>query len=165
MKVFLLRHGMTARANSDVERALTPEGTAALKDVMSRRPSELSGITRIHTGPMARIQETANIAAQVIGYQGEIVVNQSLDKLSRGQEITATLKDIEMTEGDIILVSHESSLCNLLVYLTGDDVLMSNSSLCAIETTGWTRLDGELVWQESPNSSEIKRTRNFADMF
>ena len=165
MKVFLLRHGMTARADSDDDRALTPDGIEALKDVMNRRPSDLSGVTRIHTGPMGRIQETANIAADVIGYQGEIVVNQSLNKLSRGQEITATLNHIDMSSGDIILVSHESSLCNLLLYLTGDDVLMSNSSLCAIETTGWTRLDGKLLWQESPNSSEIKRTRNFADMF
>ncbi len=156
---------MTARADSDVERALTPEGSEALKDVMSRRPSELSAVTRIHTGPLGRIQETANIAADVIGYQGEVVVNPSLDKLSRGQEITSTLKDIDMSSGDIILVSHESSLCNLLLYLTGEDVLMSNSSLCAIEITGWTRLDGNLLWQESPNSSEIKRTRNFADMF
>lgn len=165
MKVFLLRHGMTARADSDIERALTPEGIAALQDVLSRRITDLSNVVHVFTGPMGRLRETANIAANEIAYQGEVTDNESLTKLKRGQDVTATLQDIDMSAGDLLLVSHESTLCNFLMWLTGDDVLMSNSSLCAIETQGWGRGDGKLLWQESPNSSEIKRTNHFADMF
>ncbi len=165
MKLFLLRHGMTARADSDTDRALTPDGKSALKKVVGRRLSELANVTQIFTGPMGRVKETAAIAAKEIGFQGHVIENQSLNKLSRGQDITATLKDIDMSANNILLVSHESSLCNLLLWLTGDDILMSNSSLCAIETSGWLRGDGKLLWQESPNSSEIKRTSHFADMF
>ena len=165
MKVFLLRHGMTARAETDVDRSLTEDGIKALQDVMGRRPDELANITTVFTGPLGRIRQTATIAAEAIGFDKEIIDNQSLNKLSRGQEITATLEDIDMLAGDLLLVSHESSLCNLMLWLTLEDILMPNSSLSAIETEGWTRGAGNLLWQESPNSSEIKRYSSFADQF
>ena len=165
MKVFLLRHGMTSRAETDNDRSLTDDGIKALQDVVGRRVDELSNINTIYTGPLGRIRQTATIAAQVIGFDKEVVDNQSLNKLSRGQEITATLQDYDMSAGDLLLVSHESSLCNLMLWLTLEDILMPNSSLSAIETDGWTRGAGKLLWQESPNSSEIKRYSNFADQF
>ena len=163
MRVYLLRHGMTARAGSDVERSLTADGIAALQEVVRRRADELSGVSCVFSGPLGRVRETATIAAKVIGYQGEIGDKQSLNKLSRAQEIIVTLEDIDMSAGDLLLVSHESSLCNLMLWLTGEDILMSNSSLSAIETNGWSRGVGTLLWQESPNSREIKRTSNFVD--
>jgi len=156
---------MTARADTDIERSLTDDGIVALRDVMSRRVDELANVVTIFTGPLGRLRETANIAADVIGHQDKIVDNPSLNKLKRGQDITATLEDVDMSAGDLLLVSHESSLCNLMLWLTGEDILMSNSSLSAIETNGWSRGDGTLLWQESPNSREIRRARNFADMF
>ena len=156
---------MTARAETDIERSLTDDGITALKDVMNRRVDELANVITVFTGPLGRLRETAHIAAQAIGHQHEIVDNPSLNKLKRGQDITATLKDIDMSAGDLLLVSHESSLCNLMLWLTGEDILMPNSSLSAIEIKGWSRGDGTLLWQESPGSSEIKRARNFADMF
>lgn len=165
MIVFLLRHGMTARAETDVDRALTDDGIAALKDVVGRRTSELSNLQAVHTGELGRIRQTGEIAAQVAAYKGDVLDNESLNKLKRGQEVTATLKEVDMSAGDLLLVSHESTLCNLMLWLTGEDILMPNSSLSAIEVKAWGRLDGQLLWQESPNSSEIKRARNFADMF
>lgn len=165
MNVFFLRHGMTARAESDDARSLTGEGEAALREVMARRVDELSQVGLVLTGPLGRIRETAKIAADVIGYQGDIVDNQSLTKLSRGQEIIATLDDVENYDGDILLVSHESSLCNLMLWLAGEDILMSNSSLAAVEIKSWAPRAGKLLWQESPNSRDIKRMINFADQF
>ena len=165
MKVFLLRHGMTARAESDIARSLTDDGVAALKNVMSRRPEELVNVRSIETGPLGRVRETATTAAEMISYDGEIIDNQSLNKLSRAHEIIATLKDVDDYSGDLMLVSHESSLCNFMLWLAGEDILMSNSSLSAIETDGWSRGAGRLLWQESPNSREIKRTSSFVDQF
>jgi len=165
MIVYLLRHGMTSRAETDGDRALTEDGVAKLRDVVGRRVEELSNLDKVYTGPMGRIKQTARIAAEVAGYTGDIIELKSLNKLSRGQEITAELKDTDMSAGDILLVSHESSLCNLMMWLAGEDILMPNSSLSAIETQAWGRIDGKLLWQESPNSSEIKRAINFADQF
>ena len=156
---------MTARADSDAERSLTVEGEVALREVMSRRTEDLSNVVTVFSGPLGRLRETAKIASQVIAYKGDILDNPSLNKLTRGEEITATLEDIDMSAGDLLLVSHESSLCNLMMWLTGEDILMPNSSLSAIETHAWSRGAGKLLWQESPKSREIKLSSNFADMF
>lgn len=165
MIVFLLRHGMTSRAETDMDRSLTQDGIAALQEVVGRRVDDLANLNKVFTGPLGRIRQTAEIAAEVAGYKGEVSDLQSLNKLSRGQEITASLQDIDMNAGDLLLVSHESSLCNLMMWLAGEDILMPNSSLSAIETQAWGRSDGKLLWQESPNSREIKRAINFADQF
>jgi phosphohistidine phosphatase SixA len=165
MKVFFLRHGMTARADSDADRSLTADGEAALREVMARRAEELNKVGHVLTGPLGRIRETATIAADAIGYKGDIVDQQSLTKLSSAQEIIASLDEAEKYDCDILLVSHESSLCNLMLWLAGEDILMSNSSLSAVQTTSWQRGSGTLLWQESPNSREIKRTSSFVDQF
>ena len=117
------------------------------------------------TGPLGRIRETATVAAEVIGYKGDIVDNQGLTKLSRGEDVIATLDEVDSYDGDILMVSHESSLCNLMLWLAGEDILMSNGSLAAVETTSWLQGSGKLLWQQSLNSSEIKRTSDFIDMF
>lgn len=165
MKLFLLRHGMTARADNDTLRRLTPDGIAALKDVMGRRKDELSAVKAIHSSPMERVRETARLAGDVIGFQGEVFDNPSLMKLTRGEEIIQSIENLDLDGGDILLVSHESSLCNLMLWLAGEDILMSNSSLTAIETAELKLGQGRLLWQESPNSSEIKRTAAFVDQF
>ena len=165
MKLFLLRHGMTARADEDLDRRLTDDGIAVLKEVVGRQIPEMAHVAQIHSGPMGRIQQTATIAGEVIGCQGDVTVNDSLTKLTRGEEIVATLENVDLAGGDIMLVSHESSLCNFLMYLTNEDILMSNSSLTAIETESLARGAGRLLWQESPNSREIKRTTAFVDQF
>jgi len=156
---------MTARADNDLDRRLTNDGISVLKEVVGRRIPEMANVFQIHSGPMGRIQQTAIIAGEVIAYQGELTVNESLTKLTRGEEIVATLENIDLSSGDIVLVSHESSLCNLLTYLTNEDILMSNSSLTAIDIESWNKGAGKLLWQESPNSREIKRTSAFVDQF
>jgi phosphohistidine phosphatase SixA len=165
MKLFLLRHAMTARAESDELRRITPDGTRALKDVVSRRLDELANIKAILSSPFERVKQTARVAAEVIGYEDEIIDNTSLNKLTMGEEIIESLKQFDHQGGDLLLVSHESSLCNLMLCLANEDILMANSSLTAIETVEIAYGHGKLLWQESPNSSEIKRSSNFADMF
>ena len=85
-------------------------------------------------------------------------------KLTRAEDIVPTLQHLTESS-NVMLVSHESSLCNFLLWLTGEDVLMSNSSLTAVRTDKLERGSGRVLWQESPNSSEIKRTEFFVDMF
>lgn len=164
MKLFLLRHGMTSRASTDEERSLTTDGINDLKDVVNRRKDEMQGITQVHVGPLWRVRQTGIVACNTFGYKGEIVDNPSLMKLTRGQEVMESLNHIKLIEGDMLMVSHESSLCNLLMWLANEDVLMSNSSLCMVETDEFAQGAGTLIWQESPNSSAIKRTSTWVDM-
>lgn len=165
MKLFLLRHGMTARAETDAERMVTPDGIEDIKRVMARRKDELANVVQVYSSPLERVRQTARIAGEVIGYQGTVLDNQALFKLTRGEEIAASLADVDLTKGDLLLVSHESSLCNLMLWLAGEDILMSNSSLTALETNELALGKGKLLWQESPNGSQIKRTVTFVDQF
>lgn len=164
MRLYLLRHGMTARAEDDTKRRLTEDGIAALKDVIGRRKAALFDINEVHSSPMQRVRQTAEIASDVFRFKGEITDNESLMKLTRAEDIVPTLQHLA-EDSNVMLVSHESSLCNFLLWLTGEDVLMSNSSLTAVRTDKLERGAGKILWQESPNSSQVKRTAEFIDMF
>ena len=164
MRLFLLRHGMTARADDDTLRRLTEDGIADLKKVIDRRKATLYEIQEVHSSPMGRVRQTAEIASEAFRFKGEITDNESLFKLTRAEDIVPTLQHLD-EQSNVMLVSHESSLCNFLLWLTGEDVLMSNSSLTAVRTDKLERGAGKVMWQESPNSSEIKRTEFFVDMF
>ncbi|MBX2849458.1 MAG: histidine phosphatase family protein [Acidiferrobacterales bacterium] len=164
MRLYLLRHGMTAPAEDDTKRRLTEDGIAALKKVIGRRRAALFDIDEVHSSPMGRVRQTAEIASQEFKFKGEITDNESLMKLTRADDIVPTLQHLTESS-NVMLVSHESSLCNFLIWLTGDDVLMSNSSLTAVRTDKLEQGAGKILWQESPNSSEIKHTASFVDMF
>ena len=164
MNLYLLRHGMTARADDDTLRRLTDEGIDALKKVIDRRKATLFDIHEVHSSPMGRVRQTAEIASEKFKFKGQITNNESLMKLTRAEDIVPTLQHLT-DASNVMLVSHESSLCNFLLWLTGEDVLMSNSSLTAVKTDKLERSAGKILWQESPNSSEIKHTASFVDMF
>ena len=164
MRLYLLRHGMTARADDDASRRLTEDGIKDLKNVIDRRKTVLYDIHEIHSSPMGRVLQTAEIAGEVFRFKNEITKNQSLFKLTRAEDIVPTLLHLN-SDSNVMLVSHESSLCNFLLWLTGEDVLMSNSSLTAVRTESLERGQGKILWQESPNGSKIKRTVDFVDMF
>lgn len=164
MRLYLLRHGMTARAEDDTLRRLTDEGIVSLKEVINRRIASLFDINEVHSSPMGRVRQTAEIASELFRFKGEITDNESLMKLTRAEDIVPTLQHLT-DSSNVMLVSHESSLCNFLLWLTGEDVLMSNSSLTAVRTDKLERGAGRILWQESPNSSNVKRTADFVDMF
>lgn len=164
MKFYLLRHGKTARADDDTLRRLTDEGIEDLTKVISRRKAALFDVDEVHSSPMGRVQQTAEIASEIFKHKNDIINNESLMKLTRAEDVLPTLQ--HLTEAsNVMLVSHESSLCNFLLWLAGEDVLMSNSSLTAVRTDKLERGAGKILWQESPNSSEIKHAASFVDMF
>lgn len=164
MRLYLLRHGMTARADDDTLRRLTQKGIEDLKKVVGRRKATLFDISEVHSSPMGRVMQTAEIACEEFRFKGEITNNESLMKLTRAEDIVPTLQHLT-DDSNVMLVSHESSLCNFLIWLAGEDVLMSNSSLTAVHAEKLERGAGKVMWQESPNSSEIKHIENFVDMF
>src|SRR5690348_1434062 len=73
MEIYLLRHGIAGDASSDAERALTAEGREKLARVMkrARQAGVVPGV--ILSSPYRRAVETAEIAAEVLGYEGKIV--------------------------------------------------------------------------------------------
>ncbi len=165
MKLFILRHGMTAESDADERRELSEKGITEVEDVVHRRRGDMKGVTRIYSSPMIRVKQTLDIAAGILGFQGPIIESQNLTTGSRLNEIVSFVGDLDFAAGDILLSSHQSCTSILVLWLTGEDILIPNGSLLAIDVEKPAQGGGKILWQESRNSSQIKRAANFVDQF
>jgi hypothetical protein len=52
-----------------------------------------------------------------------------------------------------------------VLWLTGEDILIPNGSLLAIDVEKPAQGAGKILWQESHNSREVKRASDFVDQF
>ena len=119
MQIYLLRHGIAedARAGQpDSERALTDDGRDKLRRVLRRaRTADLDpGV--ILSSPYRRALETAAVAAEVLGYKGEIVRTRALTPEGSPVDAWEEIRD-RKDERAILLASHEPLMGQLLGFL------------------------------------------------
>jgi phosphohistidine phosphatase len=165
MKLFILRHGMTAESDADARRELSREGVIEVEKIVQLKRNELADVTRMYSSPMKRVKQTLDIAAGILKFDGPIVESAYLTTGSRLNEIVSFMNEMDFSDGDIIVSSHQSCTSILVLWLTGEDILISNGSLLAIEVEEAAQGAGKILWQESHNSSEVKRAVNFVDQF
>ena len=82
MQIYLLRHGIAEDAKPgqpDAERALTGEGRDKLRRVLKRARTADLEPSAILSSPYRRAVETAAVAAEVLGYKGEIARTRALE--------------------------------------------------------------------------------------
>ena len=165
MTLFILRHGMTAESNADEQRVLSEKGIKEVEDIVALRHNDLQGVQQIHSSPMIRVKQTLRIAAKIIEFNGPIIESKNLTTGSRLNEIVSFLNGLDFDNGDILVSSHQSCTSILVLWLTGEDILISNGSLLAIEIKKLSQGGGEVLWQESQSGNEIKRAIDFVDQF
>ena len=165
MKLFVLRHGMTSEAEADEDRELTDKGVAEVENVLNIRLGELQGVTHIYSSPLKRVKQTLDVAKRVLDFAGTIEESQYLKTGSRLDEIVSFVNELEFNGGDVVVSSHQSCTSILVLWLTGEDVLISNGSLLAIEVERAEQGAGKILWQESHNSREVKRAVDMVDQF
>ncbi len=165
MKIFVLRHGMTSEAEADEDRELTDKGVVEVENVLSLRLGELQGVTRIFSSPLKRVKQTLDVAKRVIDFAGPIEESQYLKTGSRLDEIVSFVNELDLNGGDVLVSSHQSCTSILVLWLTGEDILISNGSLLAIEVERAEQGAGKILWQESHNSREVKRAIDMVDQF
>jgi len=165
MKLFILRHGMTAESDADERRELSEKGVREVEDIVNLRCEDMQGVTQIHSSPMIRVKQTLEVAARILGFQGKIIESQDLTTGSRLNEIVNFVGSLDLEAGDIMVSSHQSCTSILVLWLTGEDILIPNGSLLAIEVEKPVQGGGKILWQESRNSSQIKRAIHFVDQF
>lgn len=156
---------MTAESTADELRSLSAKGIQEVEDVVRLRRSDLIGVTQIHSSPLLRVKQTLTIAAKVLGFKGTIHESQNLKTGSRLNEIIDFVAELDINGGDILVSSHQSCTSILVLWLTGEDILISNGSLLAIEVKDFSQGGGKILWQESHNSNQIKRAVNLVDQF
>ena len=163
MKIFILRHGITGDAPTDAERDLTSAGRQEVVKIMRQKLDALGEVTQIYSSPMIRVKNTLDIAANLMKFEGEIVVDENLTTGSRLPELTAFMNSIDPSAGDIMISSHQSCTSILVLVLTGEDILIPNGSLLCIEAEEVAQGKGKILWQESASGAGIKRTEFFVD--
>jgi len=115
MEIYLLRHGIAEDGYPDAQRALTDEGKEKLRKVLKRSNVKPSLIL---TSPYRRAVETAEIAADVLGYTDEIERSQAL---TPDGSPTAVWEEIRAHRDQhaILLASHEPLMSATVAYFLG----------------------------------------------
>jgi phosphohistidine phosphatase SixA len=165
VKLFVLRHGITTESKTDEGRELSNKGVREVENVLALRLDELRQINAMYSSPLLRVKKTLNVAKRVLGFYGKIQESQYLKTGSRLNEIKSFVAELDLDGGDILVSSHQSCTSILVLWLTGEDILISNGSLLCIEVTRLEQGGGNTLWQESHNSREVKRVENFVDQF
>ena len=125
MQILLLRHGIAAeRAPSgrDADRALTGEGTKKLRLVLGAAKAAGVSPSLILTSPYRRARETAELAAEVLGYTGKIVECPALEPGGSPQEAWQEIR-ARRDEAAILLAGHEPLFSALTAHLLGAPTL------------------------------------------
>ena len=147
MRLFVLRHGKAVQGSPDELRELKPRGRDDLRRVLSTRLNELRTVAQIQSSALVRAEQTALLASELIGFEGEITENMHLTPWTKPMEFTKT---IDEASGDLLIASHQPFVSDLVTLLTNEDVWMPTSSLVCIDAEYMMPGTAELLWQENP---------------
>jgi phosphohistidine phosphatase len=156
MQIYLLRHGIAEDARPgrpDSERPLTSEGRDKLRRVLKRaRTADLTP-SLILSSPYRRALETAAVAAEVLGYKGEIVRTGALVPESSPQDSWDEIRN-RKDERAILLASHEPLMSSLVAFLLDSPDLhvdMKKAAMVRIDCERFgPKAGGVLKWMLTP---------------
>ena len=109
MELYLLRHGIAedhAPSGRDADRRLTDEGKKKLRKVLARAHKAGVAPALILSSPLTRAMETAEIAADELAYNSEIVRTAALTPDSAPADVWAEIR-AHRDEPSILLAGHE----------------------------------------------------------
>ncbi len=118
MQLFLFRHGIAENGQPggrDSDRALTPEGKKKLREVLRLAVEGGVDPTLILTSPYRRAVETAEIAAEVLGYKGNLLRTNALIPDSSPRDVWQEVRT-HKDAGQLLLASHEPLLSQCVGY-------------------------------------------------
>jgi phosphohistidine phosphatase len=159
MELYLLRHGIAedrAASGHDADRRLTDEGKQKLRRVLKRAAAAEVKPTLILSSPYKRAVETAEIAAEELGYEGKIVRTDSLTPDSSPGRVWDEIRSRE-EEPSILCAGHEPLFSATFAHLLG-----ATRSIVEFRKAGLARIDfhrlgpnpaGVLQWMITPKLS------------
>jgi phosphohistidine phosphatase len=153
MQIYLLRHGIAEDGRPgmpDSERALTEEGKEKLRRVLKRAPVKPSLIL---SSPLRRALETAEIAAEVLGYEGKVARTRRLSPGASPFDLWEELRE-HKEESAVLLAGHQPMMSGLAAFLLDSPTLhvdMKKGTLARIdcESLG-PQPGGTLKWMLTP---------------
>lgn len=156
MQIYLLRHGIAEDAKPggpDAERPLTGEGRDKLRRVLKRARTADLDPSLILSSPYRRAVETAAVAAEVLGYKGEIVRTQALVPEASPFDAWEEIRK-RKDERAILLASHEPLMSSVAAFLLDSPALrveMKKAALVRIDCDRFgPKAGGVLKWMLTP---------------
>jgi len=153
MQLYVLRHGRADPAlagGSDADRKLTENGRRELLGVLEKAREAGTAPSMILTRPYVRAVETAEIAAEVLGYRGEIVTTESLIPEAAPERVWEEIR-ARKNESAILVAGHQPLLGHLVEYLTDSQTEMPPGTLVRIDFEQFTgQPRGKRVWTLTP---------------
>lgn len=119
MQIFLLRHGIAEDprpGRPDAERGLTAEGAKRLRDILKRARTAGVKPSVILSSPYVRAHQTAELAAEILGYSGELVPSTTLTPMAAPPETWSEIRTLR-GEPSLLLVGHEPHMGSMTGYL------------------------------------------------
>ena len=152
MQVFLLRHGIAEDPKSygdDASRAITREGKKKVERVLFSAAHAGVRPELILTSPLQRARETAEIAAEVLAYEGEVETTATLGPGVPASEVWQLIRANRQRQS-VLLVGHNpqlSELASTLIGAPGANLELRKGALMRIDfKTISARPNGILRW-------------------
>ena len=156
MEIYLLRHAIAedaAPGQADDTRALTAEGREKLRRVLKRARQADVSPSLILSSPYRRALETAEIAAEALGYEGRLVHSAALVPDAAPRVLWEELR-ARRGESAILLASHEPLMSSAAAFLLGCPALQVDMKKAALVRIDCERLASEprgvLKWMLTP---------------
>ncbi len=156
MEVYLLRHGIAEAGrpgHADSERALTAEGKKKLREVLAVARGAGVEPSLILTSPYKRAVQTAELAAEVLGYRGELLRTEALVPESRAETVWDELR-VHKDQEQVLLAGHEPLFSMLTAFLLGCGNLQVDFKKGALVRIDFDRFGvtpgGVLKWMLTP---------------
>lgn len=119
MEIYILRHGIAEEGQAggrDSDRRLTPAGKEKLRTVLRLATQGGVKVEIILTSPYIRAAETADIAADELGYKEKVLTTDALLPESEPKAIWEEIR-VHRDAASILLAGHEPMLSRLMAYL------------------------------------------------
>jgi phosphohistidine phosphatase len=156
VQIYLLRHGIAengAPGRPDSERALTDEGREKLRRVLERARAAGTAPSLILTSPYRRALETAEVAANTLGYDGKLLKIRVLVPESSPFDVWQEIRS-RHEERAVLLASHEPLMSSLAAFLLGSPALAVDMKKAALMRVDCDRHGPEpkcvLKWMLTP---------------
>jgi len=160
MQIYLLRHAIAEDARpgeADAERALTNEGREKLRRVLKRAAAAGVAPDEILSSPLRRAVETAAVAAESLGYQGQVVKTRALGPEASPYDTWEEIR-ARKDQRAILLASHEPLMSNLVAFLLDSPALQVDMKKAALVRVDCDRFGpqprGVLKWMLTPGVAE-----------
>lgn len=134
MEIYLLRHGSAERpspGSPDSERALSADGRETVRRVMQRARASGARPRVMLSSPYRRAVETAETAAEALGYAEEIERTQALIPDSSPYDAWEEIR-ARKSAAAILLAGHEPLMSSLCAFLLGSPALSIDMTTAAL---------------------------------